>query len=228
MVCAGVLRGLILFSLFFSGVWGEEKTLDQNTIAPAIKFLRRYQPGSANQFAVAFNAPVDRCADYLDNNFLDTYPGDTVKDALNSAERLYKGEKLIAAKPKPIPGTKPPRNQHSEYLLLMLPTVDGSPMKELLNKDKTGCVVFYTYNSPCTSTCITHGRRFNIIEALEMFKTHNGPKAFVFTEVWKYDCDKDISTNLKEVLESVPLYRCRDDDNCVACTAANLNSCTQK
>ncbi|XP_062408475.1 uncharacterized protein LOC134099575 [Sardina pilchardus] len=230
MVCAGVLRGLLLFSLFYSGLWGVEgKTLDQNTLPRAIKFLRQnYQSGSANQVAIAFNAPVDKCADYLDNNFLHTYPGRTVRNALNSAQRLYVGQELIAAKPRPIPGIIPPRNQHSEYVLLKLPTINTSPMKQLLNKDKTGCVVFYTYNSPCTSTCIRPGSCYNIIDALDMFKQHNGPKAFVFTEVWKHDCDKDISTNLREVLKRVPLYRCRDNNNCVACTADNLNSCTRK
>ncbi|XP_041920174.1 uncharacterized protein LOC121684250 [Alosa sapidissima] len=223
MVCAGVLRGLILFCLFFSGVWGVEKTLDQNTLAPAIKFLRQnYQPGQ-NQYAIAFNAPVDKCADYLDNNFLNRYPGRTVKNALNSAGRLYKGQKLIAARPKPIPDTKV--NQHSEYLLMNVPSVDTSPMKELLGNDNTGCVVFYTYNSPCTSTCTKPGGCYSIIQALDMFKDHKGPKAFVFTQVWKYDCDKDISTNLKEVLERVPLYRCKDNNNCVACTANNLKDC---
>ncbi|KAG5269589.1 hypothetical protein AALO_G00203740 [Alosa alosa] len=106
-----------------------------------------------------------------------------------------------------------------------VPNVATSLMKKLLDNDKTGCVVFYTYNSPCTSTCTKPGGCYSIIQALDMFKDHKGPKAFVFTKVWKYDCDKDISTNLKEVLKRVPLYRCKDNNNCVACTDKNLKDC---
>ena len=44
-VCAGVWRGLLLFCLLLSGIRGKktkkQKTLDQNTLVPAIKFLRQ-------------------------------------------------------------------------------------------------------------------------------------------------------------------------------------------
>ena len=145
-----------------------------------------------------------------------------MKNQINSDERLYEGAKLIAARPKPIPGTG--FNQHSEYLLLKVPDVAGSPMKKLLNEDKTGCVVFYTYNSPCTKTCINPKHCFGILDALKMFDEHKGPKAFVFTKVWTHDCKEGTSTNLKEVLKHVPLYRC-DNNNCVACGENNLNAC---
>ena len=97
-------------------------------------------------------------------------------------------------------------------------------MQKLLKEVNEGCVVFYTYNSPCTKFCSNPNHCLNILDALDMFKEHKGPKAFVFTRVWRNDCDKDISTNLKEVLKHVPLYRC-DGNNCVACGVNNLNDC---
>ncbi|KAL2096321.1 hypothetical protein ACEWY4_008469 [Coilia grayii] len=223
MVCAGVLGGFVLVTLLLSGSRGEDPILDQNTLVPVITFLQKYQPKDGQQYAIAFNAPADKCGDYLDQSFLKQYPQKTVKGKLNSEERLYKGDRLIAARPKPIPGTQ--NNQHSEYRLMKLPNTATSPMANLLNKDKKGCVVFYTYNSPCTSTCINPRNCYNIFDALDIFQKHEGQKAFVFTQVWQHDCDKDISTNLKEVMKRVPLYRCRNRQ-CVRCEPNNLNMCT--
>lgn len=141
---------------------------------------------------------------------------------MNGDGRLYFDQFMIAARPKPIPDTE--YNQHSEYLLLKDPSVKESRMKKLLKNHEKDCVVFYTYNSPCSSTCMNQYDCFKILDALEMFDGHKGKKAFVFTKVWKHDCNKDISKNLQALITHVPLYRC-DDDKCVACKRNKVDDC---
>ncbi|KAF5898577.1 uncharacterized protein DAT39_011704, partial [Clarias magur] len=56
-------------------------------------------------------------------------------------------------------------------------------MKVLLDRDAHGCTVFFTTNSPCVEFCSTPDICTSIIPGLEIFKNHNGPKAFVFRQV---------------------------------------------
>ncbi len=104
---------------------------------------------------------------------------------------------------------------HSESLLLN--PADNSPMTKLLNKEKDGCSVFYTFESPCVDTCLDATGKHSIIDALKNWKDHDGIKAFVFKNFWKFDTEKDLQTKFKQIVAHVPLYRCVSETQCYAC-----------
>ncbi|KAL6471944.1 hypothetical protein MHYP_G00205940 [Metynnis hypsauchen] len=222
MVCCGVLLGLVLFSLLSPAACAEIGNLKE-----IINFLQTNYGAGGSQFAVAINVPAEKCSAGVkpDQNFLPDDDAQKAIDAMDGTAKVYKGQRLIGAKPKPIPN-KQDVNYHSEYLLLIksnppATSPDDPLMKKLLRKDGNGCVVFYTYNSPCVNTCSTPNKRYSIIPALDMFRDHKGPKAFVFGQVWKYDVNKaQWEANMKEVNAKVPLYRC-NNAGCALCVDNN-------
>lgn len=167
-----------------------------------------------------------------------------VKKHLNE-KNLYQGEHLIAATPT---NGSSKSKIHSERALLMCEDISQAvtPMKNLLNK--SGCVVFYTYNSPCLSVCLDQERDDNvrkmaekaitknkpvekcILKSLSMLTDHQGPKAFVFKQVFRKDLNEEYRTKLadglKKVAEKVPLYKCASG-SCVRCLSDNqiINEC---
>ncbi len=146
------------------------------------------------------------------NNFLTQEDALNVKNAItDETNALYQGEELIAA------GTRKMKryNIHSESLLLN--PAENSLMTKLLNKEKYGCSVFYTFDSPCVESCLNETRNHNIIEALRKWKEHSGIKAFVFMNIWKNDLKKDLQTQFKKIVSHVPLYRCVSETQCYAC-----------
>ncbi|XP_060759755.1 uncharacterized protein LOC132870186 [Neoarius graeffei] len=207
MVCAHMLTKFpFLFLLSFGVSHVENKDLDQNTLVSVIQFFHKnYDPDS--QYAIAINVPKEQCAGYVDNNFLTKYPADNVKNGMNSDDRLYTADELIAARPK----KKKKFNIHSESILLRIPDSQGMvPMKRLLDRYSSGCVVFYTYNSPCVQTCTDPVGNYSILPALQqLFQNYNGPKAFVFTDIFRNDTQKpQFAEQLKLVDDRIPLYRC--------------------
>uniref|UniRef100_A0AAR2JKI3 Uncharacterized protein n=1 Tax=Pygocentrus nattereri TaxID=42514 RepID=A0AAR2JKI3_PYGNA len=192
-----------------------------------------YYGAGENQFAVAINVPAEKCSAGVtpDQNFLPDDGARKVIDAMDGTAKVYKGQRLIGAKPKPI-SNNPNINYHSEYLLLIqsnppATSPDDPLMMQLLNTNPDGCVVFYTYNSPCVKTCSTPNKRYSIIPALDMFTDHKGPKAFVFGQVWKHDVNKaQWETNMRAVNGKVPLYRC-NNAGCTLCVDNNDKINTQ-
>ncbi|XP_042564710.1 uncharacterized protein LOC122133180 [Clupea harengus] len=248
MVYPGVLIGLFLFSLISSGVSAEE--VDQNTLAKIIQFINtNYQPpgqtdsGDGVQYAVAINVPKEKCGPgFSEGGFLSVDSAKTVKEALEN-HNLYQGTQLVAATPK---GEKTTA-VHSERALLMCEASSDAvtPVQNLLNKDQNGCVVFYTYNSPCLDFCLNQAKDDNeqnrenkqnernqkkniestaapavkkcILKSLSVLTNHVGPKAFVFSRVYRKDENKPtLKAALKVVAEQVPLYKC-DAGSCVKC-----------
>ncbi len=146
------------------------------------------------------------------NNFLTQENALNVKNAItDETNALYQGAQLIAA------GTRKMKryNIHSESLLLN--PAENSPMTKLLNKEKYGCSVFYTFDSPCVDTCLDATGKHSIIDALKNWKEHDGIKAFVFKNFWKFDTEKDLQTKFKQIVAHVPLYRCVSENQCYAC-----------
>lgn len=139
-------------------------------------------------------------------------------------DKIYKGVRMIGARPKPIPRTR--NNYHSEYLLLirsMSQTLErfDQLMQTLLNSDPNGCTVFFTLNSPCVSTCSTPNGPYSIIPALGMFQNRNTPKAFVFRQVWHYDVGShDWRNNIRVINNIIPVYCC-SNSGCVRCVNNN-------
>ncbi|CAM4550279.1 unnamed protein product [Leuciscus chuanchicus] len=212
------LSGLLL--LFLLPDWTEsvEDTVDIKTLARIINFFEKNYKrvdtdGHPRQYATAINVPKDQCQQNFNlNTFLTQEKAVNVKNAItDETNALYQGEELIAA------GTKKQKkyNMHSESLLLN--PADISPMSNLLNKRKDGCSVFYTFESPCVNTCLNLSSSHNIINALEKWKEHDGIKAFVFKDFWKFDIKKDLQTAFKQIVAHVPLFRCVSENECYAC-----------
>lgn len=193
--------------------------------APEVKTQR------PRQYALAINAPPEQCADYIDNNFLSKYPADNVKNSMSGGDNLYTAAELIGAERRKI---KKDVYIHSESVLLRIPDKQGEvPMRRLVNKYSDGCVAFYTYNSPCVQTCTDPDGQHSILPALEqLFQSYQGPKAFIFSEVFPKDEKKtELAQRLRLVDERVPLYRCPRNaqtghiDECFVCrdSAGNIS-----
>nr|XP_023667251.1 uncharacterized protein LOC111843701 [Paramormyrops kingsleyae] len=249
MVCTGVLTGLLLFSLSSSVVSADK--VNRETLAKIIQvFESRYKPseqtdsGDGAQYAVAIKVPAEQCMENFDEKFLSYEDTDTVRNDLMT-KRLYKGKKMVAARPK---GTGS-KAFHSERVLLMcedrIRTV--TPVRVLLNNgDENDCLVFYTYNSPCLDYClnqkndndqqnreraqkergntnVTPAVKKCILDSLRVLTNHPGPKAFVFSQVYRKDRENTkLASALKEVAEKVPLYKC-NTNRCIECLDNNNN-----
>lgn len=176
--------------------------------------------GHPRQYAVAINVPKEQCQQNFNpttGNFLTQENAKNVKNAISDdTNALYQGAELIAAGTRKVVISKKKQyNMHSESLLLN--PADNSPMTNLLNKTKDGCSVFYTFESPCVDTCLDATGSHSIIKALENWKNHDGIKAFVFKNFWKFDTEKDLQTKFKQIVANVPLYRCVSENECYAC-----------
>ncbi|XP_060744860.1 uncharacterized protein LOC132858497 [Tachysurus vachellii] len=210
-VCFGALGFVLLFLL--STASGAEVT----NLKKIINHLQNIY-GVNGQYALGINVLDSYCtSDHkLDQNFLSQDSARKVKNGMNRKNRIYNGKELVGARPKRSKGY----NIHSEYLLLR--GSDPSPMQKLLNKRENGCTVFFTLNSPCVKTCSTPGEPHSIISALEMFKNHDGPKAFVFSQIWHHDKGKtEWKDNIGEIEKRIPVYRCHNK-RCVRCITNNV------
>ncbi|KAL7849480.1 hypothetical protein SRHO_G00211030 [Serrasalmus rhombeus] len=155
MVLSGTLSAVLLCSLSLCLRGTETVDVDQNALARIIsKLQKEYCPKQGDQFAVAINVPARYCSagsNLDDGSFLKNDKPDAVKRDMNGVNKLYQGKELIGALRK---SSNNKGFYHSEYLLLREPDPEHSPMKNLLNKNKDGCVIFYTYNSPCIGTTL--------------------------------------------------------------------------
>ncbi|XP_072547473.1 uncharacterized protein [Salminus brasiliensis] len=153
MVCSGALTGLFLIFLVCPNAEARIMNLQRIT-----RFLQRnYSDGG--QVAVAINIPATMCSSQkaLAQDFLQDDPAWRVKHAISGTSGIYRGHQLIAARSTPINGES---RYDPEYLLLIQANPPNNstydpPLKKLLDKDKSGCVVFYTFNSPCVNNCST-------------------------------------------------------------------------
>ncbi|XP_026994663.2 uncharacterized protein LOC113637918 [Tachysurus fulvidraco] len=205
-VCFGALGFVLLFLL--STASGAEVTNLKNIINHLQKTY-----GIDSQYALGINVLDKYCTSdgQLDQNFLSQDGPIQVQNAINSNERMYIGEDLVGARTKTVKRVR----IHSEYRLLG--GSDPSPMQNLLNKRKNGCTVFFTLNSPCVQSCSTPEGPRSIIKALDMFKNHNGPKAFVFNQIWDHDKGTpEWKNNIGEIEKRIPVYLC-DNSECIRC-----------
>ncbi|KAI4879610.1 hypothetical protein NFI96_018368, partial [Prochilodus magdalenae] len=193
-VLSGALRVFLLCLLSPCLRGTEDIDVNQNALAGIVSHIEySYRPDRGRQFAVAMNIPADYCTGKLDlkafREYFKDYTPRLVKTAMSSDSRIYVGERLIGALPKRI-CRYVDVNYHSEYLLLVKsnPPEESSAdplIKKILDKDKEGCVIFYTYYSPCDGICLNAKNPRNILKALEIFKEHKGPKAFVYNYPFK-------------------------------------------
>ncbi|XP_077063199.1 uncharacterized protein LOC143715350 [Siphateles boraxobius] len=218
------LSGLLLIFLLPDWTESVEDTVDTKTLARIINFFEKNykrvdEDGHPRQYATAINVPKDQCQQNFNlNTFLTQENAGNVKNAItDETNALYQGSELIAAGTRKVVISKKKQyNMHSESLLLN--PADNSPMSKLLNKRKEdGCSVFYTFESPCVDTCLNPSSSHNIINALKKWKEHDGIKAFVFKDFWKFDTEKDLQTKFKQIVAQVPLFRCVSENECYPC-----------
>uniref|UniRef100_A0A673KRU3 Uncharacterized protein n=1 Tax=Sinocyclocheilus rhinocerous TaxID=307959 RepID=A0A673KRU3_9TELE len=176
-----------------------------------------YQTFSVNrdpqQYAVAINVLRTQCEkDFLPtrNNFL-TKERPNVK----MIRPLYAGEELIVAGVKKSDGF----SIHAERILLTsTENLPIPPMRNLLNKGKDSCTIFYTYKSPCVKSCLNESSPYNILSGLENWRQHSSVKAFVFKDIfWADKTKENLQENFKKIVAHVPLYRCVSANKCYAC-----------
>ncbi|ROL49896.1 hypothetical protein DPX16_6304 [Anabarilius grahami] len=176
-------------------------------------FKRVDKDGHPHQYAAAINVPKHQCQqNFNQNNFLTQEKAVNVKNAItDETNALYQGSELIAA------GTKKQKQYYMHSESLLLNPADNSPMTKLLNRRYDGCSVFYTFDSPCADTCLNPTNKANILDGLKNWKKHDGIKAFVFKNFWKFDIKKDLQTKFKQIVAHVPLFRCVSGNECYAC-----------
>uniref|UniRef100_A0A672L478 Uncharacterized protein n=1 Tax=Sinocyclocheilus grahami TaxID=75366 RepID=A0A672L478_SINGR len=200
--------------LYSQSVEGEP--VDIETLAKITRFFSsevsfHFTEVKVRQYAVAINVPKTQCENgFIPSTFLKEDKNVNVKNIISADERpVYEGKELIAAGVQ-----KTPNTAHSEFLLMNPP--NNSPLTNLLNKRKDGCVVFYTLNSPCMNTCLSG--KYKITGGLDKLKAYKGIKAFAFKNIWMQDQNRqdELSEKLKVIASRIPLYRCKSN-KCTLC-----------
>ncbi|XP_016091766.1 uncharacterized protein [Sinocyclocheilus grahami] len=220
MVFIVLSRAFLLVSLlplYSQSVEGEP--VDIETLDKITKFF--HQNYEIGQYAVAINVPKTQCENgFIPSTFPDFLKEDknvNVKNIIRADEGpVYEGKELIAAGVQ-----KTPNTAHSEFLLMNPP--DNSPLTNLLNKRKDGCVVFYTLNSPCINTCLSGN--YKITGGLDKLKAYKGIKAFAFKNIWTQDQNRqdELREKLKVIASRIPLYRCKSK-KCTLCGEPGSNT----
>lgn len=112
---------------------------------------------------------------------------------------------------------------------------DGKPYTEHSERrvlsstatDRVQCLIFYTYNSPCTKYCLGTDLDLNISAIVREKFQHvsEGYKAFVFSTIYYEDLDKtkDELYTLMRQLEGPKIYCCYETSNGVKCFGLNMN-----
>ncbi|XP_051719353.1 uncharacterized protein si:dkey-96g2.1 isoform X2 [Ctenopharyngodon idella] len=208
-----LLLGIVLLSCIQSVV---NQNVDRETLSRIQGYFRNnfYNNG---QYAVAINVPQQQCQRGFSPtrfNFLTHDPSATVRlNTVPNSMNVYRGRQVIAA------GFH--TNAHSEHLL-MNPT-NNSPLTNLMNTNRDGCVVFYTLNSPCLNRCLNNNNINNILQSLVELNAYNGIKAFVYTSIYTYDQNsRGLRNGLQQIANRVPLYRC-DRGSCILCGRPGSN-----
>ncbi|XDV32783.1 hypothetical protein PO909_003506 [Leuciscus waleckii] len=196
MVFAVPLRILLLCLLHFSTC-----AVGQDVNPEVLKsIVQRFQSSLASlgQYTVAFRVERNICledSDFPDQNLLDQ-----VRQIIQN-NGVYLSNNLIAAK------ADKDSHQHSEYRLKdHLSSIVNSYVG---NIDK--CVVYFTFNSPCLSKCLSDGR-YNIKASLRRLQRYNGIKAFAFQNIFAWEGGSDdrnaVINRLKWIARSLPYYQC--------------------
>ncbi|XP_036419471.1 uncharacterized protein LOC118803074 [Colossoma macropomum] len=210
MVLSGALRVFLLCSLSLCLRGTEDQVVDQNTLHHIIHHIEQYSPGDNKQYAVAINIPAEMCGAGF-------RPDDTFLSGDQPAEVICHFNKRVIYESATMIGAVPKERYHSEFWLLNPKDPNASPMQNLLNQRKDGCVIFYTYNSPCLGTCLnaTNTGR-NILKALNMFTLHDGPKALVYSQIFGTADTEQYRDDFAKVNAKIRLYRCTTA-GCHAC-----------
>ncbi|KAA0719002.1 Neuronal tyrosine-phosphorylated phosphoinositide-3-kinase adapter 2 [Triplophysa tibetana] len=187
-----------------------------------------------NQYSLAVVLPREECNHQGTHSFGDS--PQQIRRGLSSESRLYKGYRVIAARPM-FNDNLP--TDHAEYRLL---TNEQGPslMSELLNRWQAypSCTVFFTLNSPCGAKCTNTGHLYNILQYLDIFDNRNPWVAFVFQDIFNHELTHMTRAEMLLLLQrihvsggNIPVFRCPlGGDVCVDCMAdinPETNQCLQ-
>ncbi|KAI4882859.1 hypothetical protein NFI96_033137 [Prochilodus magdalenae] len=182
----------------------ETKKVHEESLENFFQHVKKYQIDG--QFTLVINANKERCTSVskfedFEESFKEHNPK-TVKDALNVDRQIYIGKKMIAASAKG-------ENYNSEYLLL---NPQESHLRDLLNENEDGCVLFYSNFSPFLGTHLNPKSKIVQIRcALDMLINHKGPKAYIFNSFneEKINSFMEFYEGLNLINTKVPLYFCK-------------------
>nr|XP_055053429.1 uncharacterized protein LOC129438635 [Misgurnus anguillicaudatus] len=195
MILTVVKKSLVWIFLFFT-LSAQDHNLDPQTLARIVKTFES-KLGQSGQYAVAFRVEKEKC---LANS---KYSGedlitDEVKNKIQNNE-VYVSNNLIGAK-----ALKGKKTEHSEFRL-------KNHLKDILNvKDK--CVIFFTVNSPCLTTCLADNGQYTIKSSLTMLQAYQGIKALAFKKVWKQDTIEALKAKLMAIAHNLPSYQCESNN----------------
>ncbi|KAA0721354.1 hypothetical protein E1301_Tti020632 [Triplophysa tibetana] len=186
---------------------------DVNTVklAQMIQYFDDFvQPKPGAQFAIALAVSESQCTDEHTDIRAEFSEADAnqVKSLITNGQTCdlcTPAKNVIAARPN---GTT---KEHAEHILLF--PQGSSPMDKLI-KSKGSCIVFYSYNSPCVTKCISSDD--NIVPGLSNWINIRKEKTnvFIFEKIWQKDeWRKDLDKEFLKVNAVVPLYRSKNVNN---------------
>ncbi|XP_043390387.1 uncharacterized protein LOC122463616 [Chelonia mydas] len=184
--------------------------------------------GVNSQYAFAVSLPRATCRKpkNIDKYLNRTQLGE-MKDIILPFGALYNPPRgnIVAARPKDVNITTGKYTEHSEWRLLSGPNslVDQLKARTYSNN---GCLILFTFNSPCSTKCLREAGRSNIVgmTSAAFLAIDNNYKAFVFQKIFHHDLASNVTRqNLLEAwhqLHDVPLLRC-DNNGCQDCAATD-------
>ncbi|XP_036455159.1 uncharacterized protein LOC118827793 [Colossoma macropomum] len=190
------------------------------------------------QYAMAVRIAKNQCLQGFNEQGLEPLKTEVSNFKNNPETRdVYEGQMVIAARSK--------NERHSEYKLLI--ENERKVIKQLLEskqgRNDEDCVIFYTYNSPCLKRCLneeadkktrkihdkqtTKGKKLTgifrcIYNYLDELNSLQGPRAFVFSQIYREDVDKEeLSDCFRKIADQIPLYQCDNNNRCRHCGQDN-------
>ncbi|KAG6922809.1 hypothetical protein G0U57_000970 [Chelydra serpentina] len=134
---------------------------------------------------------------------------------------------IVAARPREVITPSGKYTEHSEWRLL---SGSNSLVAQLTARTygRNSCLIFFTFNSPCSTKCLREAGRSNIVgmTSAAFSPINNNFKAFVFQKIFDYDL-KPVVTRQALLdawhrLRDVPLLRC--DNGCQDCASTDTRN----
>lgn len=183
------------------------------------KKIKTLKKATGKQYSIALLLSKDACENgQLGNNI----PADftEIRNTLAN-ENVYKQDNVVAAIPlrKYDQKNKLKGTDHAEYRVL----------EELDQQNiSPGCLIIYTYFSPCFAKCLNDESETNIIYLLNDLKNQNQNTdiALVFSSLFHHDRKSNTKDQIYEKLKeitAVPVYCCYKEKGNVTCAMFDRN-----
>ncbi|XP_063786128.1 uncharacterized protein LOC134934684 [Pseudophryne corroboree] len=211
---------LFLWTSVMTGTCLEDIQINRATI-----YVRKHITRDVNnQHAYVVKFSEEQCKQLNNGDIAAALKKDSSQKVNNAFHRqeIYQGTNMVFASFQDIiDNNRKKKRLHAEYRLLYPDATGLSPVQKLLNTaPSAGCVIFYTYLSPCTNTCTLPNGPLNIVDRLPVFE-HNNDRSFVFNCVYNREQSKDtVCEALDRIDKLIPVYRC-SKKSCLKCFSVN-------